>query len=64
MKLKRQDLLKFGHYIDGKWKDSEQEYAVKNPANGNVLGHVAKAGARETELAIEAAKKPLKAGKN
>lgn len=63
MKLKRKDLLKFGHYIDGKWQDSEQEYAVKNPANGNVLGHVAKAGVRETELAIEAAEKAFKSWK-
>ncbi|MGC9225584.1 MAG: aldehyde dehydrogenase family protein, partial [Terracidiphilus sp.] len=44
-------------YIDGSWvdADSRETVAVKNPATGEVLGHVPRMGTAETRRAIEAA---------
>lgn len=45
-------------YIDGEWVGSELEkLRVKNPATGEIVGTVPKAGGKETRFAIEAADK-------
>ena len=43
------------HYINGAWRKSAESYAVRNPATGDVIAEVAKAGAAETHEAIRAA---------
>lgn len=41
--------------IDGKWRSTGRTFPVDNPATGDVIAEVAKAGATETEQAIIAA---------
>ncbi|MBR0642080.1 NAD-dependent succinate-semialdehyde dehydrogenase [Plastoroseomonas hellenica] len=55
--LKDPDLFRQANYIDGQWvqADSGKTLAVKNPATGEVIGHVPALGAAETRRAIEAA---------
>lgn len=53
-------LLKEQHYIDGKWKGAPT-IPVTNPANGDIIGHIADGGAQEAELAIQAAARALPA---
>ncbi|MCA1326195.1 NADP-dependent succinate-semialdehyde dehydrogenase [Herbaspirillum sp. alder98] len=57
IKLKDPALLRQQAYLDGKWVDADggQTTAVKNPANGEVIGSVPKMGVAETRRAIEAA---------
>jgi succinate-semialdehyde dehydrogenase/glutarate-semialdehyde dehydrogenase len=55
------DLLRTSHYIDGQWRVSAETYAVCNPATGEVIANVARGGAKETQLAIDAARKALPA---
>ncbi|SET07121.1 succinate semialdehyde dehydrogenase [Natronincola peptidivorans] len=52
---------KYKNYIGGEWVSSitQEEIQVLNPANGDVLGYVPKAGAKETTEAIEAAHNAL-----
>ncbi|SAL72359.1 succinate semialdehyde dehydrogenase [Caballeronia terrestris] len=47
--------LRNGYYIDGVWHAGKGTYPVRNPATGEVITEVAKAGARETQRAIDAA---------
>ena len=49
------NLLRKEHYIDGAWQRSAATYAVRNPATGEVIADVAKAGAEQTHQAIRAA---------
>jgi succinate-semialdehyde dehydrogenase / glutarate-semialdehyde dehydrogenase len=49
------NLLRKEHYINGAWHKSAETYAVRNPATGDVIADVAKAGATETHQAIRAA---------
>src|SRR5471030_2284932 len=49
------NLLRKDHYINGAWHKSAETYAVRNPATGEVIADVAKAGAVETHQAIRAA---------
>ncbi|HMC47470.1 MAG TPA: NAD-dependent succinate-semialdehyde dehydrogenase, partial [Caballeronia sp.] len=49
------NLLRKEHYINGAWHQSAETYAVRNPATGEVIADVAKAGAAETHQAIRAA---------
>jgi succinate-semialdehyde dehydrogenase / glutarate-semialdehyde dehydrogenase len=49
------NLLRKEHYINGAWRKSAESYAVRNPATGDVIAEVAKAGAAETHEAIRAA---------
>ena len=49
------NLLREEHYINGVWQSSVETYAVRNPATEDVIANVAKAGARETQQAIQAA---------
>ncbi|MBX6747784.1 MAG: aldehyde dehydrogenase family protein, partial [Acetobacteraceae bacterium] len=57
MPLKDPDLFRQANYIGGKWvqADSGKTIAVRNPANGEVIGEVPAMGAAETRRAIEAA---------
>ena len=54
--LKDPSLLREACFIDGAWMEGERTFAVKNPATGEVLGHVPDLGAAETQRAIAAAK--------
>jgi succinate-semialdehyde dehydrogenase/glutarate-semialdehyde dehydrogenase len=55
------NLLRKEHYIDGAWYQSAETYAVRNPATGEVIADVAKAGAAQTHQAIRAAEIALPA---
>lgn len=50
-------LLKSQAYINGQWVDADngETFAVTNPANGELVAEVAKAGAAETARAVAAA---------
>ncbi len=48
-------LFQTGYFVDGVWKTLDNTFDVSNPATGEVIAKVAKAGKRETEEAIAAA---------
>ncbi|WP_222889447.1 NAD-dependent succinate-semialdehyde dehydrogenase [Enterobacter sp. C2] len=48
-------LFQTGYFVDGVWKMLENTFDVTNPATGEVIAKVAKAGKKETEEAIAAA---------
>jgi len=50
-------LLKTQAYINGQWLEADNgaTFAVRNPANGEVIAEIANLGAAETRIAIEAA---------
>ncbi|WP_271407565.1 NAD-dependent succinate-semialdehyde dehydrogenase [Pseudomonas sp. Q1-7] len=52
-------LLRKGHYIDGRWLEEGAHYAVRNPANGELIAEVARGGAEATQLALGAAERAL-----
>lgn len=54
-------LIRNGNFIDGQWQSGGATYPVLNPANGEVIADVQKAGAEETNLAIAAANRALPA---
>jgi succinate-semialdehyde dehydrogenase/glutarate-semialdehyde dehydrogenase len=54
-------LIRNGNFIDGQWSSGGSTYSVFNPANGELITDVQKAGAEETNLAIEAAHRALPA---
>ncbi|WP_347911806.1 NAD-dependent succinate-semialdehyde dehydrogenase [Pseudomonas grandcourensis] len=54
-------LIRHGNFIDGQWSSDGATYSVLNPANGELIAEVQKAGAEETNLAIEAANRALPA---
>jgi len=59
-------LIRHGNFIDGQWLSGGgarggATYPVLNPANGELIAEVQKAGAEETDLAIEAANRALPA---
>jgi len=54
-------LLRNGNFIDGQWSSGGPTYAVLNPATGELITQVQKAGAEETRLAIAAAERALPA---
>ncbi len=54
-------LIRNGNYIDGQWSSDGPTYPVFNPANGELITDVQKAGAEETCLAIDAANRALPA---
>ena len=54
-------LIRTGNFIDGQWSSGGPTYPVFNPANGELITEVQKAGAEETSLAIEAANRALPA---
>ncbi len=53
--LQESALFQTGYLVDGVWKTLETTFEVLNPASGEVIVHVAKAGKKETEEAIAAA---------
>jgi len=48
-------LFQTGYFVDGVWKTLENTFDVTNPATGEVIAKVTKAGKKETEEAIAAA---------
>ncbi len=54
-------LIRNGNFIDGQWSSGGPTYPVLNPANGELVATVQKAGAEETHLAIDAANRALPA---
>ncbi|AWY39846.1 aldehyde dehydrogenase family protein [Pseudomonas putida] len=54
-------LIRHGNFIDGRWSSGGATYPVLNPATGELIADVQKAGAEETNLAIDAANRALPA---
>jgi succinate-semialdehyde dehydrogenase/glutarate-semialdehyde dehydrogenase len=54
-------LIRTGNFIDGQWSSGGPTYPVLNPANGELIIDVQKAGAEETNRAIDAANRALPA---
>ena len=55
--LQDNELFQTGYFVDGVWKPLTATFDVVNPATGEVIAKVAKAGKQETEAAIAAASK-------
>jgi len=60
-KLTSHKLFKTGFYVGGKWQEAKETFDVLNPATGEVVAKVAKAGKAETNAAIKAASEALPA---
>jgi succinate-semialdehyde dehydrogenase/glutarate-semialdehyde dehydrogenase len=54
-------LIRHGNFIDGNWSSGGPTYPVLDPATGELIVDVQKAGAEETNLAIDAANRALPA---
>lgn len=54
-------LIRTGNFIDGQWSSGGPSYDVLNPATGELIAQVQRAGAEHTELAIAAANRALPA---
>ncbi|WP_338560461.1 NAD-dependent succinate-semialdehyde dehydrogenase [Erwinia sp. E_sp_B04_7] len=59
--LQDNELFQTGYFADGQWQQSASTFDVLNPATGEVIAQVAKAGKKETEQAIAAAEKAFPA---
>ena len=59
--LQDNELFQTGYLADGVWKPLSTTFDVLNPATGEVVAKVAKAGTRETEEAIAAASRAFPA---
>ena len=57
LRLNDRGLLRDKAFVDGRWCAAQDggSFAVDNPADGSVVGHVADLGRGETQAAIEAA---------
>ena len=55
--LQDNDLFQTGYLVNGEWRHLDTTFDVLNPATGEVVAKVAKAGQKETEQAIAAAAK-------
>lgn len=53
--LQDHELFKTGYFAAGKWQQSGTTFEVVNPATGESIASVAKAGKKETQVAIDAA---------
>ncbi|MDC9820566.1 NAD-dependent succinate-semialdehyde dehydrogenase [Pectobacterium polonicum] len=53
--LQNHELFKTGYFAAGKWQQSGTTFEVVNPATGESIASVAKAGKKETQVAIDAA---------
>lgn len=53
--LQDHELFKTGYFAAGKWQRSGATFEVMNPATGESIARVAKAGKKETQAAIDAA---------
>lgn len=54
-KLSKHPLFKTGYFTGGKWHEAKTTFDVRDPATGEIVAKVAKAGKAETEAAIKAA---------
>ncbi|MCR8999697.1 NAD-dependent succinate-semialdehyde dehydrogenase [Rahnella perminowiae] len=54
-KLSAHPLFKTGYFAGGKWLEAKDTFDVLDPATGEVVAKVAKAGKAETEAAVKAA---------
>jgi succinate-semialdehyde dehydrogenase/glutarate-semialdehyde dehydrogenase len=54
-KLSAHPLFKTGYFVGGKWLEAKDTFDVLDPATGDVVAKVAKAGKAETEAAVKAA---------
>ncbi len=59
--LQQHTLFKTGFFADGEWHSASSTFEVTNPATGEVIATVAKAGKAETEQAIAAAQRAFPA---
>ncbi|WP_409074893.1 NAD-dependent succinate-semialdehyde dehydrogenase [Pantoea sp. C3] len=59
--LQDSELFQTGYLADGKWHHAAATFDVTNPATGEVIAQVAKAGKSETEQAIAAAERAFPA---
>lgn len=59
--LKDSELFQTGYLINGRWQSLNATFEVLNPATGEVIAQVAKAGRKEAEEAIAAASKAFPA---
>lgn len=59
--LQDSELFNTGYLVDGEWRKLSATFDVLNPATGEVVAKVAKAGKKETEEAIAAAAKAFPA---
>lgn len=59
--LQDNELFQTGYLVDGLWKTLDNTFDVINPATGETIAAVAKAGKKETEEAIAAAAKAFPA---
>jgi aldehyde dehydrogenase (NAD+) len=53
-----QDSL-FGHWINGEWTEAAFHFDSVNPATGDVLARVSRAGSKEIDAAVAAARQAL-----
>lgn len=54
-KLSAHPLFKTGYFVGGEWHEAKNTFDVLNPASGDVVAKVAKAGKAEAEAAVKAA---------
>jgi NAD-dependent aldehyde dehydrogenases len=59
--LQQHALFKTGYFAAGQWHNASATFDVTNPATGEVLAKVARAGKAETERAIAAAQQAFPA---
>ena len=59
--LQDNELFQTGYLVDGQWKTLDTTFDVLNPATGDTIAKVAKAGKQQTEEAIAAASKAFPA---
>ena len=62
--LKDPSLFKEQAFINGKWIDSKESFAVTNPATNELIASVSNLGSKDAELAIKAAEQALPAWRN
>ncbi|MBU3635483.1 NAD-dependent succinate-semialdehyde dehydrogenase [Polynucleobacter sp. es-GGE-1] len=62
--LKDPSLFKEQAFIDGKWVDSKETFAVTNPATDELIASVSNLGSKDAELAIKVAEQALPAWRN
>ncbi|WP_312585612.1 NAD-dependent succinate-semialdehyde dehydrogenase [Atlantibacter sp.] len=59
--LQDSEFFKTGYLVNGEWRQADTTFDVLNPATGEVIAQVAKAGKKETQAAINAASKAFPA---
>ena len=62
--LKDPSLFKEQAFINGKWIDSKESFAVTNPATDELIASVSNLGSKDAELAIKTAEQALPAWRN